>query len=104
MPKSDDFETWIRFTVPWQLGLSPSKQVAMQRKFHQFGAYARALQKKAPAEYDRFFSALQEKMQEVSKWKTPKGMQLSPVVYEGKLQTFPNGKLMYEVREKLQKK
>lgn len=65
MPKPSDFETWMRFTVPWQLCLSRSKQVAMQHKFSHFGALARALQMKAPQEYQRFFDALQATMDEV---------------------------------------
>ena len=84
MPKSDDFEAWIRFTVPWQLGLTPSKQVAMRIKSYKFGTLARALQKEAPQEYKRFLDALQDKMEEVYKWRAPKGKEISPIVTKTK--------------------
>ncbi len=104
MPKTDSFETWLRCYVPWQLGLSPSKQVAMDLKFYQFEAIARALQKKAPVEYERFFNALQTKMEQVYKWRTPRGKKIVPDVYEGELVTFPNGKLKYRLIDKPKKR
>ena len=104
MPKSDDFETWLRFTVPWQLGLSHSKQVAMKHRFYQFGVLARALQKKAPAEYERFFNALQARMEEVYKWRAPRGTRIAPIVSGRHLELFPNGKPMYELHEMRYKK
>jgi hypothetical protein len=100
MQKSDSFETWIRFTVPWQLNLSPSKQVAMQHWFYQFESVVCPLQKKCPEEFKTFFEALQSKMEEVSKWKAPKGTKIIPVVADGKLNVFPNCKIMYDLKEK----
>jgi len=94
----------MRFTVPWQLNLSPSKQMAMKHRFYQFGALARALEKKAPQEYQRFFDALQARMEEVSKWRAPRGTKIVPVVADGKLDLFPNGKPMYDFFEKPKKR
>jgi hypothetical protein len=103
-PNSMGFEHWLRFTVPRQLNLSPSKQVAMEKKFDHFADLVRPLEKKAPAEFERFFKALQTKIQEVNTWRAPRGTRVAPSVTDGKIETYDNGKLIYHLIETGKKK
>ena len=95
-----EFERWLRHTVPWQLNLSPSKQVAMQLKFYHFSDWVSSLEKKAPTEFRDFFEKLQAEMAEVSKWKAPKGTCVVPSEFNDQLLEHPNGKLKYRLVDK----
>jgi len=97
-----DFENWLRFTLPWQLNLSPSKQVAMKSVFQGFTNYVVGLEGEAPEEFKEFFKTLSAKFDRVSKWRAPKGGKVVPSSYKGKPQTWPNGKSQYELVEKWQ--
>lgn len=97
-----DFENWLRYTVPWQLNLSPSKQVAMEMIFGGFRNYAVRLEGKAPGEFDQFFKALQTRLEKVSKWKAPRGAKVVGASHKGRLERWPNGKPRYVLVEKWQ--
>jgi len=104
MPNAMEFEDWLRVTVPRQLNLSPSKQVAMKKKFYHFADLVRPLEKKATAEFERFFRVLNTKMQEVNAWRARRGTQVSPILTNGEFEKYDNGKLMYDLIENRQEK
>ena len=99
-----DFEVWFRRSLPWQLNLSQSKQVAVDEAFYQFATFARTLERKAPEEFEIFFNELERRMAKVSKWRAPKGTKVVPIYYKGKAETHPNGKIIYHLVEKPLKK
>lgn len=68
-----DFENWICDALSEQLNLSASKETAVKVKFSGFADYVRQLARKAPKEFDIFFSELVRKFEEISRWKAPKG-------------------------------
>lgn len=68
-----DFENWICDKLPKQLNLSASKETAVKIKFGGFADFARLVARKAPEEFDIFFSELVKKFEEISKWRAPKG-------------------------------
>jgi len=95
-----DFEIWLRFTIPWQLNLSPSKQVAMEMIFGGFRNYAVRLEGKASSEFGRFFKALKERFEKVYKWRAPRGAKVVAASHKGRLERWPNGKPRYGLIEK----
>lgn len=100
MDRGYDFESWLRFTLPWQLNLSPSKEVAMKVKFGPFADFVRPLANKAPEEFDKFFSQLRKRIEVVSKWKAPKGTVVSYESYKREWLTYPNGKFRHTLVQK----
>ncbi len=95
-----DFEHWLRYTLPWQLNLSPSKQVAVDETFYQFATFARMLATVAPEEFEIFFNELTNRTDKISKWRAPKGTRIIPTLYKRKIETYPNGKIIYTLIEK----
>jgi hypothetical protein len=94
------FEDWICHTLPWQLNLSASKEVAVKTKFGPFADSVRPLANKAPQEFDLFFSELKKRFSEASKWKAPRGYVVIPEIYKGEFQTFQNGRLRHRLVKK----
>lgn len=95
-----DFEYWLRYCLPWQLNLSPSKQVAVDETFYQFATFAQILARVAPEEFEIFFNELKNRMNRMVKWRTPKGTKIVPLMFQGKPEYFPNGKYKYCSAEK----
>lgn len=95
-----EFEDWICFTVPWQLNLSPSKEVAIKTKFGPFADYVRPLADKAPEEFEKFFSELQRRIEEVSRWRAPRGRMVWIETYKGEWLEYPNGKFRHTLIRK----
>lgn len=95
-----DFEDWICFIVPWQLNLSPSKEVAVKTKFGPFADFVRPLANKAPEEFNKFFSELKARFEAVSKWKAPNGTAVSYESYKGEWLKYPNGKFRHTLIRK----
>ena len=99
------FERFLRHTLSWKLHLSPSKQVALEKKFQHFSDIVKPLAEKAPEEFDAFFNAFKSKFDEIEKWKTPKGYTVVPTVLKDKdgnkkLGKFPNGKVKHQIAKK----
>lgn len=92
-----EFENWICFTLPWQLNLSPSKEVGVKMKFGGFANLIRPLVNKAPEEFELFFSGLTKRLEEISKWRVSKGYAASPEIYKGEWLTYPNGRLRHQL-------
>lgn len=99
-----EFENFLRFEMPWMLNLSTSKQVATEIQFTHLADFVDSLIKKAPKEFDFFFSEFQKNLIKISKWRVPKGTKIVPVFYKGNISTFSNGKLRYHLGEKPNKK
>lgn len=95
-----EFEDWLCFTIPWQLNLSSSKEVAIKVKFGPFADCVRPLANKAPEEFDKFFNELRRRMEVVYKWKAPKGMTVSYESYKGEWLKYPNGKFRHHLIRK----
>lgn len=96
-----EFEAWFCHTLPWQLNVSPSKEVAIKTKFGPFADYVRPVVNKAPKEFEIFFSELKRRIKEVSKWRAPKGYIVIPVTYKEEWEEFPNGKLRHKLGKKI---
>jgi len=94
------FEDWICHTLPWQLNLSKSKEVAVRTKFSPFADFVRPLAKKAPEEFEFFFSQLVSRFDKIAHWRTPKGTVVIPQIYKGKFERYPNGKLRHTIVER----
>lgn len=87
-----EFEDWITCTLPWQLNLSPSKEVAVKTKFGPFADFVRPLAKKAPEEFEVFFTELKKRFLQVSNWRSPKGTTVISESYKREVLKYPNGK------------
>ena len=98
-----DFEHWLRYMLPWQLNLSPCKQVAVDETFYQFASFARMLAAVAPEEFEIFFNELKSRMDKIAKWRAPKSTMIVPVIFQGKPEYFPNGKYKYCLVERRKK-
>ena len=95
-----EFEDWLCFTLPWQLNLSPSKEVAVKTKFGPFADFVRPLANKAPEEFDKFFNELKKRMNLVYAWKAPRGTVVSFESYKGKWLKYPNDKFRHHLVKK----
>lgn len=87
-----EFENWIRHTLPWQLNLSPSKEVAVNIKFGGFADYVRQLADKDPKSFELFYDELRKKFTEIATWRAPKGTRTAPLLTKEGFDDFPNGK------------
>ncbi len=95
-----EFEDWLCFTLPWQLNLSPSKEVAVKTKFGPFADFVRPLVNKVPEEFDKFFNELKKRMNLVYIWKAPRGVVVSFESYNGEWLKYPNGKFRHNLVKK----
>jgi len=100
---SMSFEDWLRYTLPWQLNLSPSKQVAVEMIFCKFADFARLIAEKSPKEFETFFDELKNRANRVAKWRALKNTKITPILFQGKPECFPNGKYRYFLIEKKRK-
>jgi len=98
--KGFDFETWICYELPWKLGLSPSKEVAMNIFFAKFADRARPLVNKPPLEFEKFFEDLKQVVEKVSNFRAPKGTKIATSIYEGEIDKFPNGRERHRLYNK----
>lgn len=94
------FEDWLRYTMPWQLSLSRSKRVAMDRVFTQFSGLAMELEDKSPEAFERFFNALKNRVSKVATWRRPKGTYLAHNMTNGQLEKYPDGRVKYHLADK----
>jgi hypothetical protein len=99
MDKGLEFEYWVRYTLPWQLNLSPSKACGVELKFGRFADTVRPLVSKAPAEFERFFGELRRKVEGVYHFRAPRGYRAYPVVFNGDFVYYPNGKIRYSIQK-----
>jgi len=95
-----EFETWISHEVPWKLFLSPSKEIAMKTYFSNFADRVRPLANKAPEEFNQFFNDFKEAIEEVSKFRAPKGTAVGLSIFKGDIERHPNCKPMYRLYDK----
>lgn len=95
------FENWLCFTLPWQLNLTPSKEVAVKTKFSPFADYVRPLANKAPKEFEMFFEELRKRFSQVPKWRIPRGSVVSFETYKDQWLKYPNGKFRHTLVEKI---
>ncbi|MDP2633047.1 MAG: hypothetical protein Q8P25_05000 [Candidatus Curtissbacteria bacterium] len=96
-----EFEEWLCHTLPWQLNVSSSKEVAIKTKFGPFADYVRPIVRKAPKEFEVFFLELKKRIKEVSDWKAPRGYIVIPEIYKGEFEKFPNGRLRHRLSKKI---
>lgn len=87
-----ELEEWFRFLLPWQLRLSGSKCVAVEKVFSRFADYVRPLAHKSPREFKIFLDELRTRSERVSKWKAPHGTRC---VMQGAEKKYPNGHPRY---------
>ena len=94
------FETFLRDEIPWKLKLSPSKRVAMSQVFYHISDEIMALEQKAPAEFKMFFDALVRRFDRVSRWKAPKGQQVTALFTANGPLEYPDKSLRYGLTKK----
>lgn len=87
-----ELEMWLRCSLPWQLRLSGSKCVALEKVFGHFADYARPLARKAPAEFKNLLNELKTRSDRVSKWKAPRGHRC---IMQEEEKKYPNGHPRY---------
>lgn len=99
------FENWLRHELRWRLNLSKSKQVAIDEIFYGFASYIEPLAKKAPNEFEQFFTEFQKRINEISKWKCPKAYMIVPSISmddddKVNIGKYPNGNTVYKLTSK----
>lgn len=96
-----EFEHWLRFIVPGQLNLSRSKCIALEMMFSRFADYAQKIAVSDPENYEKFFEELKQRMEQVSRWRKSKDVDIVPMIYEGEIIKYSNGKMRYQTVKKM---
>jgi hypothetical protein len=102
-----EFEDFMRFTILNALHPSPSKQVAMENNFYHFADIVRPVVKKAPEEFKGFMNELEKRMQNVERWRAPRGTVVAVALYHDnrkdsamEIDKWPNGRPRYKLWKK----
>jgi len=98
--KSLQFEYWFRHILPKQLNLSDSKSAALESIMCMFADYVRPLEKKAPREFDLYFSKLKAVVEKASKSRKPYGY----VIQNGHYVPLSKEQLGYLVEDRKRRK
>jgi len=97
---SREFESFLRNELPSKLKLTASKKVAMERTFYHFSDFLKNNFKKAPVELENFLKEFKKKINNVEKWRAPKGTKVIPLFYNGKEEKYLNGQTRYRLADK----
>ncbi|MEF3692376.1 MAG: hypothetical protein V3574_04970 [Candidatus Moraniibacteriota bacterium] len=97
---SRKFETFLRHQLPQHLNLSNSKHIAFERVFYHYSDNFKRLARKCPEEANEFMVEFMDKIKRIGKWRRPRGVVIVPIIQNGKIFQYPNGKIKYKLVNK----